>query len=485
MVKIQKNIIYQAIYQVVVALTPLITSPYISRVLGVKNLGIYSYTYAMVSYFMLFSMLGITNYGSREIAISCIRGKECRDRTFGEIFPIQFFMTVIMIGLYILYFILAVRENRIVVAIQMINIISCLFDVNWFFVGIEKIKVIVIRGIVVKFITVFCILFFVKSENDLWIYVVIMSVSTLINNLILWIYIFSDLELIIPSLKDVLKHIKPCFILFLPVLSSSVYRIMDKTMVGRLSDYEQLGFYYNADKVINIPICLVSGISMILLPRMTRYIHNNEIEKANMLFSQSIDIFLGLSCAVGFGIASVAKEFIPFFFGSNYYECVLLVIIFSPAFIIKSMSMCIRYVYLIPNKQEKIYNFAILGGVVVNLILNFWWIPYYGAKGAVCATLLTELTVCIIQISGIEKSVRRSIIRKQLLYYFVNATIMCILIYYVEYLDCANSVKLLLKIFFGIGIYLGLCLWEWGHSRDKIFMQYISSIIMLLRKINI
>lgn len=481
MTEIRKNVVYQALYQIVLAITPLITAPYIARVLGVENLGIYSYTYATVSYFILFSMLGITNYGSREIAISYVQGKENTSQTFCSIYLLQCLMTIVMICIYIVYVVLVVKDNRIIAATQIINLFSCLFDVNWFFVGIEKIKIMAKRGIIIKALTVLSILLFVKKESSLWIYVMIMSLSALLNNLVMWRDVLSDLVLGRPSIKSVLKHIKPCAILFLPVLSSSVYRIMDKTMVGNLSNYEQLGFYYNADKVINIPICLMSGISMIILPRMTNYLHNNEIEKSGSLFSQSIDTFFCVSCAIGFGIASVAEEFVPLFFGKNYFECIFLVKMFSPVFIIKSISMCVRNIYLIPAKKEMIYNFAIVGGVITNLVLNIILIPLYGAGGAVFATLATELVVCILQIIGLNKHIIRIVFRKQLMLYFINAISMSICVYYVKYFDCIDVEKLIIKILLGIIIYVLLCFFEWKNIDSEIFKKYISIIRWILK----
>ncbi len=477
----QKNIGYQTLSQLIITIMPLITAPYLARVLGAENLGVYSYTYANVSYFMLFAMLGITNYGSREIAISYTQGKESVSKTFFSIFYIQFFMSIVMIAAYILYAVITVKDYRIAAFLQVINIVSCLFDVNWFFIGIEKMKIMAVRGVAIKIIAVCSILLFVKDKNDLTIYVLIMTLTTLANNLILWRYLFGELIFIRVPFRNMINHIKPCCILFFPVLASSVYRIMDKTMLGNLSSYEQLGFYYNADKVINIPICLMSGISMVFIPRMTNYLQNNEISNAEFFFSQVIDAFACLSCAVGIGIMSVAQEFVPVFFGNNYAPCILLVIIFSPVFIIKSMSICIRNAYLIPCKKEIIYNAAIVGGVITNLILNLLLIPQLGAKGAVAATFLTELVVCIIQIAGLGKAMVRIVFRKQLVLYFVNAVIMGILVYHAGF-ACNRIITLIYKICLGIITYTILCLLEWKIIEDKIFIQYRKFIRGLFKR---
>lgn len=456
MTKIRKNITYQTAYQIVAAFTPLITAPYISRILGVENIGIYSYTNAVASYYMLFARLGINNYGSRAVAENLLLSKKNLKRVFSSIFFIQLVFTIIMITLYFFYVIFFVKESKLIAWCQMFNLISCLFDINWYFIGIEKISIMAVRGIIIKIATVLSILFLVRSQNDLHLYVLIMSLSVLINNLILWKYILAESILGKPALKEVIKHLKPCIILFLPELASSIYRIMDKIMVGNLSDYEQLGFYYNADKVINIPICLMSGVSMILLPRMTSYLQNNEVDKANIFFRQSVDYFFLVACAMGAGIASVSKEFVPWFFGDNYKECIFLVIIFSPVFIFKTMSLCIRNVYLIPGKKELIYNVAILGGVLTNLLFNALLIPKHGAKGAVFATLITEFTVFSIHMGGISKEMKKQIKIQNIMLYLVNTVIMSISVQWVGGFECNDVGKLILKVLIGVFVYITL-----------------------------
>lgn len=463
MTKVKKNVIYQIIFQVISSLTPLITAPYISRILGAEKLGIYSYTNSIVSYFMLFAMLGISNYGSREIAISLLEGKRKVSESFWSVFCIQCITSLIMTVLYFVYVTYIVKANKIISLIQILYVLSCVVDINWFFIGIEKIKLMSIRGIVGKIITVICIFLFIKNESDLWKYVLIMSLSVFVCNVWLWRYLYREINVCLPSTKKVLNNIKPCMILFFPVLASSIYRIMDKTMVGNLSSYDQLGCYYNADKVINIPICIILGITTVLLPRMTSYFESGDCEQAKRLFAKAMDRVVCISCAFGFGIASVAEEFVPAFFGEDFLECVILIVYFSPVFIVKSISMCVRNVYLIPSKRDIVYNMAIICGVIANLIINTLLIPKYGAKGAVIATLITESIVCVVQIGGMGKTIRQYIFNKRLMLYVINGLIMSMILHCLKFDELQHVVVIFIKILLGGFVYLSLCYWQWRN----------------------
>ena len=293
MSSIKKNLGYQTIYQLLNTCIPLITSPYLARVLGAEKQGVFSFTQSIVNYFSLIAMLGVMNYGTRTIA-TCFEKKE-RSLSFWNVFIMQLITSIIALLLYFLYIVFICNENKNIASIQSLYIFSCIVDINWFYFGIERFKTTVTRSIIIRIITVVLILLFVKSPDDLWLYTLIMSGGTFLSNLILWglirneIYI-SDLKHV--TLQSICSHLKPNLVLFIPILAMSVYHIMDKTMLGILSDYEQVGYYYNADKIINIPIGIISGIGTVMLPRMTMLIKGRNNDEALNLFSLSFDNLL-------------------------------------------------------------------------------------------------------------------------------------------------------------------------------------------------
>ena len=166
MTSVKKNIGYQTVYQILATVLPLITAPYLSRVFGAENLGIFSYTTSVISYFTLFAMLGFINYGTRTIASKRSNIVD-RDRTFWEIYSLQLITSLISITVYVLYLAFICRENRDIALIQSIAILACFLDVNWFFFGTEQFSLTVKRNIFVKLTSVPLILLCVRKPSDL------------------------------------------------------------------------------------------------------------------------------------------------------------------------------------------------------------------------------------------------------------------------------------------------------------------------------
>ena len=401
---IKKNLCYQTIYNVLTTILPLITAPYLARHLGVTSQGIFSYTDSIVNYFVLFAMLGIVNHGTKNIAQFKENKKICNEK-FSAIFTIQFFSSLFALLLYIIFLLFIANDNVNISSIQMIAIISCFFDINWLFLGFEDFKFVVIRNIIFKILTVLLIVLFVKNPSDLWIYALIMVLNVLLSNITLWFKVKKYVKFSLPSKKNILKEIKPIFVLFIPLLALSIYHIMDKTMLGLLSDYDNVGFYYNADKVINIPIGIISGISTVLFPRSVVVLNKSEKDFQKLLV-KGLEYTIVVAVALSFGIAAISNEFTPFFFGVGFEPCINLIIVLSPVMIIKSVSTIMRYQYLIPLNKERVFIYSVIGGAVGNLLFNILLIPKMGGMGAVIGTLIAEFIACVIQIFLVRKEIR-------------------------------------------------------------------------------
>lgn len=317
MSKLKKNLGYQTVYQILNTCIPLITSPYLARVLGAEKQGVFSYTQSIVNYFTLFAMLGVVNYGTRTIA-DCGKDRGKRSRTFWNIYILQLCCTVISISVYAFYLTQICSQNTYIAFLQIFYLLGSLVDINWLFFGVEKFKITVSRNMVIRICSVILILMLVRKPSDLWIYTVIMSGSTFLSNAILWFFASKEIDL--KAIKEIswfeiVSHIKPNLVLFVPLMAMSVYHIMDKTMLGLLSTYKQVGYYYNADKIINIPIGILTGVGTVMLPRMTSLNKEGKLEEARKLFLLSIELIIVVAVAMACGISAISKEFTPFFFG--------------------------------------------------------------------------------------------------------------------------------------------------------------------------
>ena len=217
----KKNLIYNIIYQLLILILPLITMPYVSRVLGADGIGTYSYTYSIAYYFMIFGMLGLNNYGNRTIA-KVRDDKDKLSKEFCSIYIFQLITTSAMIILYFIYILVFFEQYRYIAIIQSMYVISSMFDINWFFFGIEKFKLTITRNTFIKVLSLVLIFTFVKTVEDVWKYTAILAGSTLFSNIILFSFLKRYVKFTKINKYDVFKHFKPNLILFLPDRKSVV-----------------------------------------------------------------------------------------------------------------------------------------------------------------------------------------------------------------------------------------------------------------------
>lgn len=449
MKELNKNFIYNAIYQLFIFIIPFLITPYISRILGANNIGIYSYTYSIVYYFMLFAMIGINNYGIRAISKSRQNVKELSE-TFFSIFNLQIILSLSMILIYLAFIFLYKTEYHYIQILQGINLLSVLFDINWFFFGIEKFKITISRNLIIKMLSIVMIFIFVKSEKDLWIYVLIMSTSLLISQMYLWLFIRKFIVFTKVKFKDSFSHLKQCLILFIPVIAYGIYRVMDKTMIGYFSNTLELGFYENSEKIINIPLSFIMAMGTVMLPYMSQF--NDKEVKKKIIDSFQLNFFILIPMSIGLFI--ISHDFIPVFLGNEFNKSIYIVMLLSPTIIFSSVAMVIRTNYLIPQQKNKIYVESTIYGAILNLIMNLLFIPKYGAVGACIGTIASEFFVMFYQIICTRKFIDYKHVLKLFLKYAISSLIMAFSILLVGILIENIILKLVVELLLGMIIYL-------------------------------
>ena len=455
-----KNLAYQSAYQILAVITPLVTAPYVSRMLGAKGLGEYSFAWTNALYFSLFSMLGVANYGCREIAK--VQGdKEKRSLIFWNIYVIQIFMTCLMLVLYVLYVYLEVKDNSLLAFTQIFVILGCFFDINWYFVGIEKFKITVTRNIVIKILTVFSVLLFVNKTTGTIGYSLVMSLGTFFSDIVLIPFLHGEVILIKPTWRNIKLHIQPNIILFIPVLASSIFHIMDKTMLGILSGSTQLGYYVNADKVVNIPIGIIVGFGTVYLPRISAMRNDEDEICVQQELYRSLEVHSIIISALSFGLAGIAIEFTPFFFGPGFEPCSILVISLIPAFFVKAYSNYVRSNILIPYGKDKQYTVAVVTGAVVNLLSNFYLIPQFKALGAIIGTVLAEIIVFIFQLYKLPIKMTVKEITRHSSSYIIFGIIMYLFMRACALLYITTIIKIIIETVVGGGMYIICCCLYW------------------------
>lgn len=452
MVSVKKNFFYNTVYQVLIFILPLITTPYISRILGAEGIGVYSYSFSIANYFVMFAMLGLNNYGNRTIAM--VRDdKEKLAKTFFSIYFIQVVSAVIIIILYIFY--CCFIDNDIVCWLQLFFVISCLFDINWLFFGLEKFKLTVTRNVIIKLLTVICIFIFIKAKTDLYMYIVLLSFGTLLSQILLWPFVLRNIDikqLKFISFNDIVKHIKPNLVLFLPVIAVSIYKTMDKVMLGYLVSMHEVGLYENSEKMINIPMALITSLGTVMLPRMSNVLIGNRKTESKKLIYKSIIFVLFLSSSMCFGIMGISKEFVPWFYGDGFSKCIYLLLILLPSCIFLAFANVIRTQYLIPLKKDKIYIISVFLGAIINFVINLFLITKLKSIGVSIGTLFAEIIVCIYQAYAVryELPIKKYIMDG--LKFIIAGFIMFIIIFNLKLFE-SLFINMLFKIIIGIFIY--------------------------------
>lgn len=449
---VKKNFIYNLSYQILIMILPLITTPYISRVIGAEGIGIQSYTYSIANYFVLFAMLGLNNHGNRSIAmVKSDQGK--LDKTFTSIYLIQAVMSIIMIVLYIIYIMFFVKNYKIIFVIQLMYIIGALFDINWFFFGMEQFKITVTRNTIIKLMSVISIFIFVKSENDLYLYSLILALGTLISQLILWSFIIRYVKFTKVKFDDVKEHIIPMLVLFIPAISVSVYKIMDKIMLGAMSTVTEVGFFTNSERVISIPLGIITALGTVMLPKMSNLLSNGKNKEAQKYINLSLKFSMFISIGSMFGLIGVAGNIVPAFLGKGFDRCVNVVSLLSVTLLFMAWANVIRTQILIPKKKDKVYIVSTLLGAIVNVIINIVLIKKFGAMGATVGTILAEATVSIYQTLMIRKELKIKRYLKDIIIFMIAGIFMFLTIKYLGYILGSSLLVGIIQIFIGGIVY--------------------------------
>lgn len=408
MALLKKNILYQSLYQVLMVILPLITAPYVARVLGADNSGIYSFTHTIANYFVVFGMLGLEQYGNRSIA-KVKDDQEAMNRVFSELLVIHIIVSAVAIACYFIYCFAFSTVYRGVFLLQGLYVISTLFDVNWFFFGIELFKLTITRNTVIKILTVLATFLFVKNRDDLEIYTFILSFSMLLSQLAIWPMMGKFVKFRKVRIADLGKHWKPLSILFFAVISANLNRMIDKAMLGWFGMINDLGCYDYADRIIRMPLSLVSAFGTIMLSKMSNLFARDDHTGTRKILDISASLVLMLTIGMGFGIAAIAPEFIPLFLGKEYEGTVILLTILSVSIPLVGWNNYIRTQILIPREMDMVYTRAVTVGAGFNITINCVLIPFFGARGASLATVISYAVILIIQMIPIAKELKTGV----------------------------------------------------------------------------
>lgn len=396
----QLNIALSTLYRVLLMITPLITAPYTARVLGVDGVGINSFTTSVQSYFTLLAGLGTYTYGSREIARNR-DNREKRSQLFWEIELLTLITTMVCLLGWVAVILLG-GEYRTYYLILAVSLAATFFEISWFFAGMERFDHTVVINTGLKILTIVAVFLFVKTPAHLPRFMLISALGTLLGNFSMWLFLPQYIQK--PDFKNlrIWRHFKETLIYFIPSVATSVYTVLDKTLINLITQSNaQNGYYEQATKIINMAKSVgFVALNSVMGSRMS-YLHGqNNQEEIFKRTGQSVDYISFMGAGMAFGLIAVAPRFVMAFFGPDYGAVVPLLQIFSPIILVIGISNCLDSHYYTPAGQRKRGTIYLVCGAAVNLILNCILIPTYGSMGAATASVIAELVISFLYIRG-------------------------------------------------------------------------------------
>lgn len=469
---IKLNYFYNMIYQGLIMILPLFTAPYVARVIGANGVGIYSYSFSIAQYFVYFAMLGIGVYGNRSIAR--VQDDEMkRSELFSEIYTLQFILCILVFSFYVFYCFFSAVENAQIAWLQLFFVSSAFLDVSWFFFGMEDFKTTVTRQIFIKIFTCVMVFLVVKNKSDLWKYTLILSVGTLLGQAYLFYSIKKYIKFFRFKFKEAFVHFKPVLILFIPIIATSIYRVMDKVMIGSLSNMNQVGYYENSDKLIATALGVIGALGSVMLPRMSNLVATGKHDLEQKYILKSMEITMCVGCAIAFGIAAVSKEFIPLFYGDGFQECIIITVELAISAIFIAWANVVRMQHVIPHGKDNIYVYSVISGAIINVFINYLLIPKYGAKGAAIGTIFAEAMVMFLQTYMSRKDLDIKNFIKVSIPFFIFGLIMFVIVRWISSCFLNRNLALFVEIVSGALIYISLCGFYFIKTKNKIILNLL------------
>ena len=428
--KLKKNILYNILYQSSVLITPLLIAHHTAIVLGPENGGQYSFVQSVVSYFVLFATLGTTYYGQRTIAGA--RSNPIKlQKSFQEIVELRIITTIIAVILYYV-FLVPKADNSQLWLFAGLEIFTVGLDISWFYQGLEEFRIIALTSICARLLSIFIIYLLIQSRSQLNLYVFLYCSSLLLGALAQWFFLYKyiDYKKWVAESSKLKTHLSVAIGLFVAQAAIQIYTVLDKTMIGLITNSSiQNGFYEEAQKLIRVLVAVSTSIGTVMASRVAFLWANRDEEQIKELLLVSFQIVSCLGSFIFIILPICSDQFVPLYYGVEYYGVIPLLRILSFQPIIIGFSSIIGMQFFVPTGREKLLTLSVSIGCCLNVIMNFFLIPHLQAAGAALASVFAELSVTGIQLFLAKKYLKIKTLPIIVGKYFVIAVLVMIIGY--------------------------------------------------------
>lgn len=468
--RIVRNYIYNMLYQLFILIVPLITIPYLARILGSEKLGVFSYVRTVTVMITTLSLIGIYDYGNRQIAY--LRDNKVEmSKIFFEIIILRIILTIIASFIY--FFVANRSDYSIYFYAYYPLLLSSGLDVSWIFVAIEKMGVVVLKNFVSKLITVILIFIIIKTEEDLWKYILIISLSNIITNLSVYCQLKKIIVKVKINISNSYMHFIESIKLFSPQISLLICLQVDKLMIKNMTGLiSQVGYYDQAQKIIQIPIGFIMVLSTIMMPRIANEYRNHNHKKIQEYIVIIGKVSLLLSIPMTVGMIVISFKFILWYLGNDFKDTIGILIVLSPVIVIKALEGISGKQFFVATNQIRILNKSYMIAAGVNVFLNWVLIKRYGSIGAAIATIVSSLVSLIVQYYYLCKQVEIKILIKEGLRYFNYSICMGIIVFIVSFRMPSTALATVFQIITGMVIYLSFLF----IKKDKLILEVFKKL---------
>lgn len=433
----------------------LLTTPYVTRVLGAESLGKVEYINSVITYFLLFTALGIPSYGVREVA----KYRENKVKLLKIIFELGIILLITTIIGYIILLLFLYKTELLqlknLVLIMSINLIFTNMGFEWFYQGIENQIYITTRYIIVRIICLILIFFLIKNSNDYlkygFILVLINSGSNILNFINLRKYIsFKEIKF---KELEIIKHIKPILVIFTASVATNIYLQLDIIMIGNLNK-SAVALYNIPNKIIKIILAIVMGLGVVLLPRISEAYQKEAKENYKKYLNYSLNYILMISLPALCGVALLSKNIILIMAGEKFLSSVNTMNILAVIIFIVGIAYFLGYQLLYPRGLERYYTYSVITAAVVNFIFNCIMIPKYLQSGAAMGTVIAESIGVIMMLyfsRGLLREIEFFAIKR--LKYFIATAVMGVPVYIITLQNFNNILTVIYSVIVGVIVY--------------------------------
>ena len=467
---LKRNYLYNLSYQILLLFTPLITTPYISRVLGADGIGRVSYTESIATYFVLFATMGITTYGQREISyVQDNRHK--RSIVFWNTKILEFTTSIVALIAYLI--LSANQEDQSIFIIFSINILAVFFDVTWLFQGLEEFGKIVLRNIFFKALNIIYIFLYVKNATDVVGYAFGLCFFTLISNISLWLYLPKYVDRVSLIRLNPFKDFPIVVSLFIPTIAISIYTVLDKTMIGIITKSSlENGYYEQALKISRMVLTLVTSLGTVMIPRIGFNFENGKTDEVKRLMYNSYRFVWFLGTPLCLGLFMVSSNFVPWFYGDGYDKVTNLLRILALLILAIGINNVTGIQFLIPTKRQNIFTLTVIIGACVNFIMNYILIKSYQSIGAAIASVTAETVIAVIQLVMIRDQINPVRVLKEGINYFIAGLFMSIGLFFLDKRFVPSILHTIILIVLGVIIYFSILI----ILRDEFLFSNVKNV---------